>query len=123
MASHRAFEPFRSRTARLTMILGAAAAVVVLAAAPAMAAGHGNAAGHGKGFLVLNNQGVVTNLAPGQAVKQAAAACAGAADAVVVTVDDVRVAFPNAVQVCTVGGKAVTLTSQVAADADEVDAA
>jgi hypothetical protein len=121
MASHRAFQPFRSWTARITMILGAAAAVVVLAAAPASAAAHGH--GQGKGFLVLNNQGVVTNLAPGQAVKQAAAACVGAADAVVVNVDDVRVAFPNAVQVCTVGGKAVTLTSQVAADADEVDEA
>jgi len=119
MAAHRSFEPLRSRTARLLMILGGAVAVLVLAVAPASAAGKGQ----GKGFLILNNQGVVSNVAPGQAVRQAAAACVGAADAVVVNVDDVRVAFPNAVQVCTVAGKAVTLTSQVAADADEVDAA
>jgi len=99
--------------ARLTLAVGAAAVVVVLAAAPATAAPKGNAKGH----LILDNQGVVSTAAPGQAVKQAAAACDGAADAVVVTVDDVRAAFPNAVQVCTVAGKAVTLTSQVPGDA------
>jgi hypothetical protein len=105
---------------RLLMILGGGIAVLALAAAPASAApGHGN----GKGFLVLNNQGAVTNVAPGQAVKQANALCAGQADAVVVSVDQIRAAFPNAVTVCTVAGKAVTLTSQVAADADEVDEA
>ena len=110
MAAHRASQPLRSPLARLTVIVGAAAVVVVLAAAPA------NAKGNAKGHLILDNQGVVSTAAPGQAVKQAAAACAGAADAVVVTVDDVRAAFPNAVQVCTVAGKPVTLTSQVAGD-------
>jgi len=111
MAAHRTSAPLRSRTARLAIILGGAVAVLVLAAGPATAAGHGQAKGH----LVLDVKGVVSTVAPGQAVKQAAAACVGAADAVVVNVDDVRVAFPNAVQVC--GG--VTLSSQVAAEADE----
>jgi hypothetical protein len=119
MAAHRKFEPLRSRTGRLLMILGGAAVAITLAAAPASAAGHGH--GQAKGFLVLNNQGVVSTLAPGQAVKQANAACVGGADVVVATVDDVRAAFPAAFQVCVVAGKAVTLTSQVAADADEVE--
>jgi hypothetical protein len=106
---------------RLLLILGGGVAVLLLAAGPAMAAGHGH--GHGKGFLILDNQGVVTNLAPGQAVQQANAACVGGANVVVATVDGVRAAFPNAFQVCVVAGKAVTLTSQVPADADEVDEA
>jgi len=102
----------------LTVIAGTAAALT-LAAGPAFAAPGGGGA---KGFLILNNAGVVTNVAPGQAVKQANALCVGQADAVVVTVDDVRAAFPNAVTVCTVAGEPVTLASQVAQDVDEVEA-
>jgi len=102
MAARRTFR-------RLITILGGGAAVLALAAAPASAApGHGNA----KGFLLLDNKGVVTAVAPGQAVKQANSACIGGANVVVATVDQVRAAFPAAFQVCT----GVTLTSQVAGD-------
>lgn len=115
MAAHRTAE--RSRALRLLVALGGAVAAVALLAAPASAAaGKGNA----KGFLILDNQGVVTKLAPGQAVKQANAACVGGANVVEATVDAVRAAFPNAFQVCVVAGKPVTLTSQVAAEASEV---
>ena len=76
-------------------------------------AGAANAAGNAKGHLILSIDGVATTVAPGQAVKQAAAACVGRANVVVVTVADVRAAFPNPVTVC----NGVTLTSQVPADA------
>lgn len=111
MAAHRAFQPLRSRAARLLMLLGGAVAALALAAGPAVAAPHGQAKGH----LLLDNNGVVTALAPGQAVKQANAACEGVAGAVVATVDAARAAFPEPFAVCT----GVTLTSQVAAEADE----
>ena len=102
-----------SRTFRILMVLGGAAAAVGLLAAPASAApGKGQA----KGFLLLNVNGVVTALAPGQAVKQADAACVGGVNVVAASVDGARAAFPAAFQVCT----GVSLTSQVAADADEV---
>jgi hypothetical protein len=97
------------------MILGGTVAVLALAVVPASAAGKGQ----GKGFLILDNKGVVTALAPGQAVKQADAACVGGANVVAASVDAARAAFPAAFAVC----DGVTLTSQVAADADEVEGA
>jgi len=114
MANHRASQ--RSRTFRILMVLGGAAAAVGLLAAPASAApGKGQA----KGFLLLNVNGVVTALQPGQAVKQANAACVGGVNVVAASVDATRAAFPPAFAVC----DGVTLTSKVAADADEVDEA
>jgi hypothetical protein len=105
-----------SRTFRILVVLGGAVAAVGLLAAPASAApGKGNA----KGFLILDNNGVVTALAPGQAVKQADAACVGGVNVVAASVDAARAAFPAAFAVC----DGVTLTSQVAAEVDEVDEA
>jgi hypothetical protein len=68
------------------------------------------------GHLVLDNAGVVQTLPPGQAKKQALAAC-GELAPTELDVDTVRAAFPGAFEVC----PGVTLTSQVALEVDEVE--
>jgi hypothetical protein len=115
MADHRLPEPMRSRTARLLMVLAAAAGVAALAVGPAAAAPKAGAA---NGHLILTVDDVAATAGPGKALKLALAECADRAGDVVVTVDDVRAAFPAAVAVC----DGVTLTSQVAADDDEAAA-
>jgi hypothetical protein len=93
---------------RLIIVLASVAALVLGVAGVADAAGKGEAKGH----LILNVHGVVSTLAPGQAVKQADAACVGGVHVVAASVDAARAAFPAAFAVC----DGVTLTSQVAAD-------
>lgn len=95
------------------IIVLASVAALVLGLAGVADAGQGKAKGH----LILTVKGVATSVAPGQAVKQADAACVGGVDVVAASVDAARAAFPNPFQVC-VG---VTLTSQVAAEAEAAE--
>lgn len=111
MAQHRLSEPFRSRPARLAIVAAAIAAAAALTIGGAAAAPKGNANGHL--ILTVDNK-VVATAGPGKALKLALAECEDRDGDVVVTVDDVRAAFPNPVAVC----NGVTLTSQVAADED-----
>lgn len=129
MSDHRLSEPMRSTPVRVALVLGGLAAVVGLsvgvadaaqpAAVAAKVAAKQAAKTGGNGFLILDVNGTVTTVAPGQAVKRATAACVGEATFVATSVDAVRAAFPVAVEVC----DGVTLTSQVAADEDEVETA
>jgi hypothetical protein len=68
----------------------------------------------GKGKLVLSVGGVETAMPPGHAIAVAVAACGGTAEGL--TVDAVRAAAPDAVQVC----DTVTLRALVGGDDTEV---
>lgn len=98
----------RVRVARLLAAAGALALLGGLGAA-----GPAAAAPVHKGFLVLTVDGAVTQLPPGQAVKEATTTCAnrGTSVAAPLTVDAVRAAFPAPLVAC----PGVTLTSQVPA--------
>jgi hypothetical protein len=106
----------------------------VAAKVAAIHAAHAAAHAVPKGFVALTVDGVTTFLPGGQAVLAAQAACVGRAPAVAtvdpvtglpdvlvapadLTVDAVRLAFPAPVLTCT----GVTLRSQVAAEAPEVE--
>lgn len=127
MSDHRLSEPMRSTPVRAALVLGALVAVVGLsvgvadaaqpAAVAAKVAAKQAAKTGGNGFLILTAADVDTFLAPGKAVKAALVACdLNDETPVAVTVQDVREAFPEPFEVC----PSVTLTSQVAADEDEV---
>lgn len=107
---------------RASAFVASAVAVFALGTAGAAAAAPGGVPGppvdkgNKQGFLVLTVGADAQKLAPGRAVKAAVAACDDLdLEPAVVTVDDVRAAFPEPVDVC----DGVTLTSQVAADGDD----